>query len=111
MNVKINITFAAMKRLRKILIKSFFLLAVSLCFGINSYSNYNLRHINNEISACTSNVENSFNSHIDSLNEDRIVQSDNSDLSLDPFISIPLRQVHFPIHIFYFSIWQPPKIS
>lgn len=99
-----------MKGVRKILFKSFFLLAVSLSLGINSYSNYTLLHIN-DISACTNNVENSFSSHIDSPNEDQIGQSDNSDLSQEQFSLIPPGRAYFSTSAVSFSVWQPPKIS
>jgi len=111
MNIKISITFAAMKGLRKILIRSFFLLAVSLFLGINSYSYYNASHINNEILTDTSNIENSISANTDTMNEDQINQSDDSDLYPASISIIRLRQAYFPIHIFCFSIWQPPKIS
>ncbi len=110
MNNKINETFAIMKGLRKIVIRSFFLLAFSLCLGINSYSYFNLHHLNSEISACT-NIENSLSNLTDSLNDDQIFQSDNSNDSPEPFILIPPHLVVFPIHNFCFSIWQPPKVS
>lgn len=110
MNDKININFAAMKVLRKILIKSFFLLAVFLSLGINSFMNYTLLH-NNEISSYTSNVENIFSPFTDTPNGDQIDQSDNSVLSHEQSGIIPLRQAYLPIHIFCISIWQPPKIS
>ena len=107
--------------LRKILVKSFFLLAVSLCLGINTYSYYNYPYFNNETLTCNSNVENSFSPNIDSLSQDQIDQSDlnedqinqlnYSDLSPESFSLIRLRQAYFPIHILCFSIWQPPKIS
>jgi hypothetical protein len=111
MNIKISITFAAMKGLRKILIRSFFLLAVSLFLGINSYSYYNASHINNEILTGTSNIENSISANTDTMNEDQINQSEDSDLSHDQLSLISPRQAYFPIPIFCFSIWQPPKIS
>ncbi len=111
MNDKININFAAMKVLRKILIKSFFLLAVFLSLGINSFMNYNLLHTNNEISSYTSIVENIFSLFTDTPNGDQIGQSDNSVLSREQSGIIPLRQAYLPNHIFCISIWQPPKIS
>ena len=93
-----------MKGLKTILIKSFFLLAVSLMLGVYSNSYFNLRHINNEILTCTGNIEYSFSSHIDTLNEDQIDQSDNSDLSSEPLSLISAHQTFFPIHIPCFSI-------
>jgi hypothetical protein len=111
MESKISITFAVMKGLRKVLIKSFLLLALSLVVGINSYSYYNLSYINNELVTCTSNVEDSISPHFDTINDDQIDQSDNSDLSPTQLSSIPIRQRNSPLHIFYLSVWQPPKIS
>ena len=111
MNIKINITFVDMRGLRKIAIKSFLLLAVSLCFGINSYSYSNLRDINSEILTCTCNVENSFSLNTDNLSDDQIDQSDNSGLSVEQHGLISQRQANFQIHTLCFTVWQPPKIS
>jgi hypothetical protein len=111
MHIKNNITFTVMKGIKKLLIRSFFLLAVSLYLGINSYSYFNLRHITNEIITCTSNVEYSFSSNTDTLNDDQIDKSDNPDFSPEPCSLYPPRRIYLPVHILCFSIWQPPKIS
>ena len=110
-NTKINITFAAMKVLRKILFNSFFLLAVFLCIGINSYSNYSLPQSNIELSTCNCNIVYSFSLDVDSLNEDQIDQSVNSGLLQEPFRQIPPHRGNKLICNFQFSVWQPPKIS
>jgi hypothetical protein len=111
MNSKINITFADMDGLRKILIKTFFLIVVSLCLGINFYSYCSLQHINNEILTGNNGIEYSFGNNSDTLNEDEIIQAEDLNLSTEPVSFIHWHQVFYPVHIFSLSIWQPPKIS
>jgi hypothetical protein len=111
MNSKINLTFAAMDGLRKILIKSFFLIAVPLCLGINFYSYYSLQHINNETLTGNNGIEYSFSCNTDTLDEDEIIQAEDLNLSTEPVSFIHWHQVFIPVHIFSLSIWQPPKIS
>lgn len=100
-----------MNRGRLMILKIFFLLTFLLCAGINTFSFQTIKTINTEITSCTCSDEVCICLDIDSLKEDQICHSPNTPSIQELYCQIPPFKGAFLIHSFYFTVWQPPKIS
>ena len=88
----------------------FFILTFLLSAGINAITYYSISPVHTEVSSCTCNDEICNCQGIESLNEDQICQSLNTH-SFNELCQIPFFMGTFLSQSFYFTVWQPPKIS
>jgi hypothetical protein len=96
---------------RKIVFNILFSSAILFCFGLNSYSIFNVQHCIIEVSAQTSGAGSSFIQDGDSFNDDQILHPDklSSPVELKDQM-LPSGKCHSVLE-FYTSFWQPPKNS
>lgn len=99
-----------MKRGCLLIFKVLFTMTFFLGAGINAFSSCSISSVQTEVSSCTCNDENCICPDINSLNDDQICQSLYSP-SDKGFCYIPLFKGTFLTQSFYFTVWQPPKIS
>jgi hypothetical protein len=96
------------KRIKKTLFKIIFFLIVLFSIGINAYST-SLQVCKVEIPAGTNNVENSFYSENDPIDEDQIYLSYKFGIREESACQISIRQNCSLLYVFCSSVWQPPK--
>ena len=100
-----------MKIFRKMFFRIIFILAILICYGINSDSNINKQLYNIAFSVGSNSSENSVNSEIDSFNEDQISQNIDDPLLINSKFHITTQLISVFINNVCFSIWQPPKLN
>jgi hypothetical protein len=100
-----------MKISDKIFIGIIFSLALLFCSGIHLYFEDTFHHDQMEMTSGTQNTGNSFNSDIDSVDDDQINHTGEVHPMKEPDIKISPPTNNFPVHTFCLAVWQPPKIS
>jgi hypothetical protein len=98
-----------MRRQRKILFETFFLLAVLFCCEMNGYAKCSVQFVSIEYVTGTDSVEKVFISDIDSFDDEQVNQFFEYSAIVDLVYPISFPQNCILIPIYPTSIWQPPK--
>jgi hypothetical protein len=87
------------------------LFVVFACSEITVYANFQIWPVNLEASSGTSKAENRFSSEINTFEDDQIRHS-NEVISIADFRPpMPITRDYSLVLMFFWPIWQPPKIS